>query len=403
MAVHGTIIDTILEDANAYTIGAHKRVSHILLLDPYRPNVFVHCYKTISGLFDVNGISTTNIAGDGTVNNIIDTSSIFYARDGDTAFAKIRDNVFALLYRSSGSPEPGNMDLATIVINDDGTHGAINYRGVSVGDNHYPALCGTSDGYAITAYYYNSRIYIKTWKIEADGSIAAAATDTTWINLGGFKFVNSVTHVRGNIYLVSYTSFATGVNVYTLTSFSVISGAITILDTADFGAIIGEVVSSTASTKSLSSPEGRCLIAYTGSPLNRGRVVTLDIDAVGNIGAMIDKYTVHGATNCYDFHIHEITPSYPSVSYFNDTDNYGYIDVVNINAAGIMSAEEWITFELSNALDFWLTRLGYFVIGTIRKGADVGAWIVTMDTPSGPYPPPSLIPVVNTLEATGVV
>ncbi len=67
-----------------------------------------------------------------------------------------------------------------------------------------------------------------------------------------------------------------------------------------------------------------------------------------------------------------------------------------------MSVADWITFERSKALDFWLTRLGYFVIGTIMKGAVRGAWIVTMDTPSGPYPPALVIPTVTTDAATEV-
>ncbi len=331
MAVRGTIIDTILEDADGHTTGIHDRQSHISVLSPYIPDIFVHCYERFPGSYpSTQGVSTVRVNEDGTIDSIIDASSILYRSDGDTAFAKIRDNVFATLYRSRGSPGPGNFDLSTIVINDDGTHGAINYRGVSAGDNHYPALCGTPDGYAITAYHYNilpHRVWIKTWKIGADGSIAAAATDTETILIDAFRYIAWVEHVRGDIYCISYRSYITGANTDRLTTFSVVNGMITVLDTVDFGAIVGEASVTNTAIAALSSPEGRCLVAYTGVPFNRGRVVTLDIDAAGNIGAMIDKYNVHGGTNCFDFHVHGITPNIFGVSYFDSSYNYGYVDV----------------------------------------------------------------------------
>jgi uncharacterized protein YdeI (BOF family) len=183
--------------------------------------------------------------------------------------------------------------------------------------------------------------YICTFSIDASGSPISA-------NIDHFEFDTDtgmypdIIHVSGDVFAIAYRGASNYGTVKTLTIDSSGNIGAAAIDTLVFDSVLVEFPTIIHIFGDIYA------IVYKGS-LNKGRVVTVDIDISGNIGAaFIDDFYFDG-TYCRDPDIVHISGDIYAIAY-EGVDSDGFVCTVDIDTSGniVSACVDTLEFDTGN-------------------------------------------------------
>jgi hypothetical protein len=284
--------------------------------------------ETVNGL-DVTVTVTANAAGGGggtageITDTVIDTLEYDTSNGYEPSVVHVSGDIYAIAYRGSGSD--GFLKTISIASNGDIGNGAIDSLEYDTSNGYEPSLIHVSgDIYAIAYRGSNSRGYLKTVTIAANGNIGNSVIDTLTFDSSAC-YEPDIIHVSGIYYVIAYRGPSNRGYLKTVTIAANGDIGNSVIDTLTFD-------SSACYEPSIVYVTGNVYaMAYRGSN-SRGYLKTVTIAANGNIGnSVID--TLEFDSTGYEPDIINVANNIFAIVYQGPS-NDGFIKTVSIAAGG---------------------------------------------------------------------
>jgi hypothetical protein len=230
----------------------------------------------------------------------------------------------------------------------------------------------TGDIYAIAYRGPDNDGFVCTVDIDTSGNIGAAVIDSLEFDpLNGYY--PDLIHVAGEVYAIAYRGADNYGNVCTFTIDNSGNIGASTIDSLVFDSTLVEFPSFIHIYSDI------CAIAYKGS-LSRGRVVTVDIDSSGNIGAAIIDSLYFDGTNCSDPDIVHVNGDIYAIAYCG-TDNDGFVCTVDIDNSGNIgsSTVDSLEFDNQNCNTPSLLHVTGDIYAIAYNGFDSDGFVCTVD------------------------
>ena len=301
-------------------------------------NIYAIAYQDLA---DNLVIVTVDITPDGLIGTaVIDTAIVAAIQTQDVDFIHISANVYAVVYCGAGR----DGYISTITINADGTIGAVidtqAYFVSGVSYIQYPRIIHVSgDIYAII--HRGSGIVdppprgavISTVDIDVDGNIVPGAIDSLSIDTAaGGALDPTIIHISGNVYAAVYTDGSIDGWVRTFDIDALGNIGAMVISSLEFAPVRGntpEIIHVVGTTYA---------IAFRG-PDSDGWLITVDIDNAGNINPVIVDSFEFDYTYGSSPTIVNISGDLFAIFYYSNT--RGLIATVTIDAAGTIAGVRW--------------------------------------------------------------
>ncbi len=340
-------------------------------------NVYAIAYETSS---DSNGwLKTVDIDESGNIGSVIDSFEFDSGTGEDPEIIHVIGDVYAIFYRSGGS----DGWLRTVEISADGTiAGELDNMEYDSSQLYEPSVVRVaSDIYAV-AYRGNSdEGRLRTIEISSDGTIVGQADSYQFESGSSEAFDPDIVHVTGNTYAIAFRRDSTD------------EGIIETVDidaSGNIGSVIDSFVYETEGSTYESYEndmvrvsDGIFAIAYRRNGDDDGWLKTVDIDASGNIGNVIDIFEFDDSS-CNNPDIRHMIGDYFMIAY-SGAGSDGWLKILQIDDKGeindkTMTSLEFVAGDVSDPAIINISDEAYAI--AYRNGADGDGRISTIGAAS---------------------
>lgn len=303
----------------------------------------------------------------------------------------IYGNVYAIVYGAGVSWALGR--LRTVTIGSDGTIGApIDIYQFDAAHCEDPRIIPISGNIYAIVYRGNAlHGYIRTVTINNNGTIVAAIIDTLDFDVS-CEFPK-ILHIAGDVYAIAYTGPGGDGWLLTVTIDNLGNIGAGAIDTLEFDPVSSLVISF------IHVSGNTYAISYWMTPVDTGRVCTVDIDNAGNIGAApINQVDFTGVvqTTC----IIHTSSDFFAIAYGESPagGRDGVLCTLTISPAGLMTLPLHDTYEFEAGSCYYphIIYIGLDTYAIAYQGPDDDGWLKTVNIETWKAPS------VQTLPATGV-
>jgi len=307
---------------------------------------------------------------EGDIGAVIDTSIFDITRGMDPSIVHVSGDVFAVAY--TGPDNDGW--LCTFTIDSLGNIGGIidtlEFDGA---DGFLPCIIHVTGNIFAIAYWQGIGTddgIVATVNIDNLGNIGAAAIDTLTFDAVRGRYPDII-HVSGDIYAIAYRGPGDDGWLGTVTIDNLGNIGAGFIDTLEFDAVYGSAPSIIHISGDIYA------IAYTG-PDDDGWLCTVNIDNLGNIGAAVIDTLEYDNLFSNDQRIIHVAGDIYAIAYTRVT-NPGRLCTVDIDNLGNIGAAfiDRVDFEPAFGIRISIVHVSGNVFALAYQGPDTDGWLRT--------------------------